>query len=506
MTPRKSKKRRKKSKRRDPRRPERREVRLDELRAILDRAQSAPLSAEEHEMLAAAVETLAFITQELEESGVTIARLRKLLFGSSSEKTRDVLGDKADDETDDGADKTGSEDASPEEAGDAEKGVGSEGEDRSGDDADSGKKTRKKRKGHGRNGAGAYTGADKMSVSHDSLEHGDRCPGCLKGKVYRQAKPAVLVRVRGVAPLSATVYELERLRCNLCGEVFTARAPPGVGDAKYDETAASMIALLKYGCGLPFNRLERLGTNLGVPLPAATQWDVVEKAVDAFEATWAELIRQAAGGDVVYIDDTKARVLSLAEEVRKELALGETERTGIFTSGVVSTVEGRELVLFFSGRQHAGENLRDVLRKRSAELPPPIQMSDALSRNTVGGDFETIVANCMAHARRKYVDVANSFPDEVAHVLKALRDVYRYDAKARDEKMSPDERLHHHQKHSKPLMDALDEWLQAQFDEHKVEPNSSLTFPGNPWGSPGGRPHGRQHRRAASLEGAAALA
>ena len=36
---------------------------------------------------------------------------------------------------------------------------------------------------------------------------------------------------------------------------------------KYDETAASMIALLRYGSGFPWYRLEGLQENLGIPLP-----------------------------------------------------------------------------------------------------------------------------------------------------------------------------------------------------------------------------------------------
>ena len=48
----------------------------------------------------------------------------------------------------------------------------------------------------------------------------------------------MLVRLIGRAPIEATVYELEKLRCNLCGEVFTAKAPESVGDEKYDVTRA----------------------------------------------------------------------------------------------------------------------------------------------------------------------------------------------------------------------------------------------------------------------------
>ena len=84
MSPRKKKDRRK-------RKPRRREIAHDELRAILERARTGPLSTEDVEQLSAAVDTLAFLTQELEAEGATVARLRRMLFGPRSEKTKDVL-------------------------------------------------------------------------------------------------------------------------------------------------------------------------------------------------------------------------------------------------------------------------------------------------------------------------------------------------------------------------------------------------------------------------------
>ena len=265
----------------------------------------------------------------------TLEKLRKLLFGSRSEKTRKVLGDPPDGDDDDPAGGAGGD---PSDDGD--------GDPAGSNDA---KSEKEKRKGHGRRGADEYTGAERKEVFHDSLTHGGRCLECRKGRLYRQREPALLVRVRGVAPLQATVYELERLRCNLCGEVFTAKPPAGIGRSKYDETAAAMIMLLKYGCGLPFNRLERLGADLGIPLPSATQWDVVAQFVEKLEPVYDELIREAAAGDVMYIDDTYARVLELAEEIREELEADPKARTGIFTSGVVSTVGARKMALFFTG-------------------------------------------------------------------------------------------------------------------------------------------------------------
>ena len=150
-----------------------------------------------------------------------------------------------------------------------------------------------------------------------------------------QKEPKALVRIVGQAPLAATVYEMQRLRCNACGQVFTAQEPEGVGPEKYDETAAAMIAQLKYGSGVPFNRLERMEELMGIPLPAATQWEVVAEAAEVIKPARDELIRQAAQGEVLHNDDTSMRVLRLAREPSDQ-------RTGVFTSGIVATGAGTQ--------------------------------------------------------------------------------------------------------------------------------------------------------------------
>jgi transposase len=165
-------------------------------------------------------------------------------------------------------------------------------------------------KGHGRNGAAAYRGAARIDVPHPSLTAGDACPACGQGTVYEKA-PGVLVRITGQPPLAATAYVLQKLRCHLCGRVFTAAAPGDAGDQKYEVTAGSMIGLLKYGIGLPFNRLEGLQGQLGVPLPASTQWDIVHAVAANLAPAFAELIRQAAQGDVLHNDDTTVKILEL---------------------------------------------------------------------------------------------------------------------------------------------------------------------------------------------------
>ena len=389
------------------------EVNLDELDQIIDRSTRAPLSESEGQKLKTALHALA----------------ERLQRKRNTEKTSAVL---------------------PSDAASA-------GKPESGKSAPA---------GHGRRGAAAFTGANKVAVAHATLHSGDQCPECLRGKVYRQKEPATLVRFVGHAPLEATVFERERLRCNACGEVFTADEPETASPAKYDETAVSMLALLKYGTGVPFHRLERLQEHLGMPLPAATQWDLMAAGAKRIRPAWEESIRQAAQGGVMHNDDTGMRILRVTREPGDQ-------RTGTFTSGIVSIVGAWTIALFFTGWKHAGENLAEVLKQRARELPAPIQMCDALSRNTPKG-VETLVANCLAHGRRQVVEVVDHFPEECRYVLETLGGVYHYDALAREQELSPEQRLHFHQEHSGPLMKDLHEWMEAQLAEHKTEPNSGL--------------------------------
>jgi transposase len=273
------------------------DVNLDELDQVLDGARQAPLSEADYDKLKGALHALAAM----------------LVRPRPTEKTSAVLEESVGSETGDGSQPDSDAPPAP---------------------------------GHGRNGAEAFAGAQKVAIAHQKLTHGDRCPACGKGNVYGQKEPKVLVRIVGQAPLAATVYSLERLRCGACGQVFTAEEPEGVGPEKYDETAAAMIAQLKYGSGTPFYRLEKLEGQLGIPLPAATQWEVVEEAAELVKPAGDELIRQAAQGEVVHNDDTSMKVLKLEREPGDE-------RTGVLSAaakmGASLAVEREPVVRLRSG-------------------------------------------------------------------------------------------------------------------------------------------------------------
>lgn len=152
------------------------------------------------------------LTDLIREQGTTIRELRRLLFGPGTESRKKTLGDgKKEDDS-----------PSPEKE----------------------PKEKKKRKGHGRHGAEDFPGAEKVEVPHKDLKPGDPCPSCVKGRVYEQ-KSGVILRFRGQPPVHVTVYRLQKLRCNLCGEIFTATPPDGIGKEKYDAATGAMIGLLK---------------------------------------------------------------------------------------------------------------------------------------------------------------------------------------------------------------------------------------------------------------------
>jgi len=463
-------------------------VDLTVVRDALERAR-AQLAPEDHACLEGVVQSLLAVSRLVRERGTTIARLRRMFGLHSSEKLKDVLGGVAPPSSADAGDPPPSPEPTPSEcaSGTAEPPSTTPPEDDpvAADHDRDGQSERDaaqpdahpKRKGHGRIGASEYPDARRIRVEHDRFHAGDACPGCAHGKLYCLREPARMVRIIGQAPLAATTWECDRLRCSGCGDVFTARAPAEAQGAKYDETAVAMMGLLRYGTGMPLHRLGRLQHNLKTPVPASTQWEVARDHVGALEPVFDELSRRAAGGRVQYNDDTSMRILALMGKRRSELLeagqLPDPERTGLFTTAVVSDTDDGHIALFFTGRSHAGENLTAVLAQRDPALPPPIHMCDGLDRNRPRG-HAVVESNCLAHGRRHVVDEIDNFPAECRHVLEALGKVFHNEATCCKRALSDDERLALHQRESEPVMAELERWMNAELDEHRIELNSGL--------------------------------
>ena len=426
---------------------------IDELLALAKAAFPEP----QYELLKKILGTFFYVMLSLQNVRISLKRFRKMLFGASTESKRNLkcMNSNAE-QTSTSADDTASNEAMAQTEGTPLA------------------NGRKAKPGHGRNGADKYYDSPVINITIAGMQPGDYCPKCITEKVYYSAHRTI-VKVVGQPPLMSTIYRLEQYRCRMCETTFTAAMPEGVIACKYDHSCATMIAMLRYGSGMPFNRLERLQANLNVPLSDATQWDIVSKAVAGPSAVYDELIYQAAQAELLHCDDSPMKVLSLMADRKKIETAGKSpENKAINTSGVVAVLpEGRKVVLFFTGHQHAGQNIGDILALRNTTLDPPIQMSDALASNHVS-EFLRIIGLCLTHGRRRFVDVMEHFPKECHYVINILAMVYANDAHCRNQKISSDERLRYHQAHSAKLMQELKLWMDEQFAQKKVEPNSEL--------------------------------
>lgn len=283
--------------------PEVIELTREEIEQLLERAKAA-LEPEDFALLEKLVRSFVYVSGLLGQQGITIQRLRRIFAGFTTEKLEKIFPELAE--------------AKPAEGEETASGTPGAGAPEAGPDGESVTPPKEKPKGHGRNGAEEYTGAEQVHIPHPSLKPGDPCPeaGCT-GKVY-DFEPLVIVRVVGRAPLGAKVQTVAQLRCNLCLKVFCACSPEEFGSEKYDESAASMIAVLTYGSGMPFYRLQGLQENLGIPVPDATQWDVVHRAAKLVAPAFEELIRQAAQGDVLHNDDTPMKIIEYMKKKEKK--------------------------------------------------------------------------------------------------------------------------------------------------------------------------------------------
>jgi transposase len=431
--------------------------------ALLARLEANTLSADDRRVLGKVLTSYFWLLFALREAKLSLKRIKALVFGEKPKPPKPPSSG--------GTSSRGSGEGS----------IPPTGTSREEQSSTSASPPEKKppRPGHGRQGTEVYRAAQTVECRHEELAVGERCPACGRGNLYR-LPPGVEMRVDGNALLSAVRYELEKLRCSACGQIFTASVPAAAGSEKYTPRARAILALARYYLGLPWHRLEGFQALVRVPVPDATQWDQGEIVGDCTHPIFKCLEQLAAQGEIIFQDDTPGRVLTLIEENQnaraKARAQGKAkadERTGMQTTALIVQVGARRICLYYTGRRHAGENLAALLMRREPGRGKPLVMSDALTSNNVKEE-ELIRCHCLAHGRRKFSELDEAFPVESAVVVNALTLVFEHDEHARAKQMTGQERLTYHQRKSGPIMKKLKRWLEQQTVQRLVEPNSSL--------------------------------
>ncbi len=286
--------------------------------------------------------------------------------------------------------------------------------------------------------------------------------------------PRIVLCLEGSPPVTGKRYYFDRLRCNLCGAKFEAYDINGIKNLpKYADNVKTAIAISRYYMGIPFKRLETIQSNQEVPLPDATQWDLIVELYDVAKFIFCYLEVLAANGDIIYEDDTTNRI---REQI--PMVVNGKLRKGCYTSAFISMVEDKRIYLFYTSHRYAGENLELILTNRTSSSPL-ITMSDASRNNmpkTMPEELFTkwVMCFCLSHGRRKFFECFNQFEQECDLVLEIISEVYKNERHCKKEGYDSKKRLQYHQEHSMDLMNSLKAWFNNQLIMMKTEDNSAL--------------------------------
>lgn len=415
-------------------------------------AQTGTINAEGCQIVLDMVRLLLTLINALSTSRITIRQLQSMLFGPKTEK-----GPKSENKT------SGSEEKKQKSS--------TEKEAESKESPEKEETEKKKRKGHGRRAADTFKEAKTVKLPLSELSEKQSCPECAEGTLYRQ-KPKITITFSGSPIVTPTRYEMEQLRCNLCGTLFRSQeAETIVRTGRYAPSAKTAITLQKYWLGSSFSSMERYQKMMKVPLSDATCWDLVAEVAAAGFPIFHYLKTLAAQADLVHTDDTTIKILSMIKENKE--SSDKKSRKGMYTTCVNAFKEGREIVLFLSGRKHSGENFRGLHNQREPGSGVMLKMSDALKVNR---EFIEGVINCycLVHSRRKFFEIKEFFPEECGHVIKEIGEIYTIEALCKKRRLSDEERLALHRKKSRPRMVKLGCWLRKKLRKKEIEPNSRL--------------------------------
>lgn len=417
-----------------------------ELDGLILRVQEATeynlaLSPQDCQILLKALKTLAALQERLSDNDITLHKLRKLVGMVRSSETMETL-------------------------------LGQGGK--------TNKKRGQKRPGLKNNTPGTPVKPKVTQHKLADLSKGDLCPECQQGKLYKY-EPATLLRITGQSPFVPEQHVMERLRCNACGQYFTAKLPSEVVEdgepgQKYGYSARSLMVLHKFFAGAPYYRQESTQALMGMKLTASTIFDQTELVANCLQPVCNVLIQNSANALHYYLDDTGNRILDQTPVEKPRRNSDKTrQRSGIYSSGLVAHLaNGHNIVLYQTNIGHAGEFIDEILSRREACHPPPLLMSDALSSNRPSVGYKVQHSLCNSHGRRQFAEVLNSFPEEVEQVLQWYGAIWRYDDEAKKLGLNAKQRLAWHKKRSLPVMKQIRDWGNLELANGHVEENSGL--------------------------------
>lgn len=218
---------------------------------------------------------------------------------------------------------------------------------------------------------------------------------------------------------------------------------------------------------MPSHRQATYHAFINVPLPHSTQWKLIEELAGCVIPIFNRFCVHAANNKLIYFDDTP---LKIVDEIKDNQSNPNKKRKGMYTTGMLARSENHQIILYFNGLKHAGENLTALLAKRT-EKAHVILMCDALGHNTP--DYENVIL-CygLSHGFRQFSELHKFFPVPCEKVMALISAIYKVDKETTE--MTSSNRLAHHKKFSTPITDKRHAYLFFLRDKKLVEPNEPL--------------------------------
>lgn len=236
--------------------------------------------------------------------------------------------------------------------------------------------------------------------------------------------------------------------CDGCETLTQAPMPAHIIDKGIPTTGLlAQVLIAKYADHLPLYRQEQIFTRAGVAIPRSTlaEWIGVcgvrvQPLVDALRD---RLLNEA----VLHADETPVPMLAPGKK--------KTHKAYVWAYASAPFSDLEAIVYDFApGR--AGRHARDFLGDWQGQL-----VCDDYSGYKAGFDKGIIEIGCLAHARRKFVELHVAGKSQIAgQAVEYIKQLYRVEHETRD--LTAHERQRLRQDRSKPIAEALHEWMRTQ--------------------------------------------
>jgi hypothetical protein len=363
-----------------------------------------------------------------------------------------------------------------------------------------GEPKKKTRDGRNKPKGGKPSGSGKRSIAKSAsktinlditgVAKGDSCPCCNNGTMH-PIVPGVIGRIHVNPTFTIEHVQVEKLRCNTCGQAIAAEVPPALSDDHIrgaSFAAAASLLVQRHHLAIPNLRIERLNGWLGSPFSDARQWDIMRDSASALLGIYEAILQFAADASVQILDDGWCRIICIHRAIQEEIKAAESIgirkedlRTGINTTAILG-YEGKHVVCaYISGRKHQGENAHTLNLLRSHDTPV-VRMTDAASKTTSTHEFpepdprgfvlahggKTIIdsrvntVHCLTHLRNKFDDLKNCATELCTFILDRIGSIYEVDDEAERDGLGPQARLALHQNKSTQFVEEIRERINRE--------------------------------------------